>query len=205
MLENFLSCSHTKALCDKDFTEWHRGIPYYGFWAIMIDQADCQSYVSHAQSYLSHFLLPGYQRQAHITLNACGLIAETHFSKAHLQKQMDQLHQLDLSPFTLSLKHIDSFSTAPYLSIYDKHESLSKLHLQLSEVACDSKPKYYQPHITLGLYRDAFRSKDVANHIALFAHEKNIDIKVKAIQFCRYRTNQVQGPIEVIKNINLTA
>jgi hypothetical protein len=86
MLDDFLS----------NFEEWHLGIPYYGFWAIVIEQPEYLSLISKAQNHLQHFFLPNYSRQAHITLNVCGLMSEDHFSNAALDDQISIIEEMKL-------------------------------------------------------------------------------------------------------------
>lgn len=49
-----------------DFKEWHKGIPYYGFWALEINSEQLLSQVSNAQNQLAPWLHSGYQRQPHL-------------------------------------------------------------------------------------------------------------------------------------------
>ena len=203
MLDDFLSHTHTDALCDKNFEEWHLGIPYYGFWAILIDQPEYLSLISKAQNHLQHFFLPNYSRQAHITLNACGLMSEDHFSNVDLANQISNIEEMKLSAFEVSLSHIDSFTTAAYLSVSDTCRSLCKINQALSLIAHDSTPTIYQPHITLGLYREKFESKCVAKEIRKFGRVELPSMLVKEVHFCRYETSNIQGPIEVLKSIKL--
>lgn len=203
MLSNFLSHSHTEALVDKNFEEWHRGIPYFGFWAIMIEQPEALALISKAQEHLQHFFLPHYSRQPHITLNACGLMSPDHFSQTKLDLQISMLKAMSLKPFEISLSHIDSFTTAAYLKVSDSNRSLSKINEALSTISSDSKPAFYQPHITLGLYRKKYESKFVAEKIMKLGQIKPQALLVSEVQFCRYETANIQGPIEIIKAIKL--
>ena len=204
MLRNFLSYSYTDALIDKNFEEWHQGIPYYGFWAIMIEVPEHLNLITRAQNHLQDFFLPNYSRQAHITLNACGLMSEKFFSKAVLAKQIHAIKSMKLSPFEISLSHIDSFTTAAYIKISDSGNSLNKLNRILGDIATDSKPISYEPHITLGLYRNKFDTKMVSGIINQFETFKLPAITIKEIQFCRYETAHIQGPIEVMERVQFS-
>jgi 2'-5' RNA ligase len=201
MLENFLSNTHTDALIDKDFKEWHLGIPYYGFWAIVIEKQDYLARISQAQKYLQQFFLPGYARQPHITLHACGLMSEAYFSNSLLNEQIELFKSLNISDFEILLGHIDSFTTAPFFHINDASHTLRKINAAFSHISSDSKPDCYQPHITLGLYREKFKSKLVANEIKKFNQVESLPFQVSEIHFCRYETANIQGPIEIIKRI----
>ena len=74
MLNDFLALPYTEAICDKNFAEWHQGIPYYGFWAIIVDHPEHLALINRAQDHLKEFFLSRYLRQPHITLSACGLL-----------------------------------------------------------------------------------------------------------------------------------
>ncbi len=37
MYEAFLTTPKTIPQCDRDFVEWHGGVSYYGFWAVVVD------------------------------------------------------------------------------------------------------------------------------------------------------------------------
>ncbi len=203
MFENFLAHSHTDALFDKDFQEWHHGIPYYGFWAILIEDKNSLGQVSNAQKQLQHFFLPGYSRQAHITLNAGGLMSEAYFSKTKLAQQISLIQSIGLSPFEISLGHIDSFTTAAYISVIDSSNTLLKINEALSFIASDAKPDMFQPHVTLGLYRDRFESTEIAKEVMKLEDIKTSAFEISEIQFCRYETKNIQGPIEVIQRFKL--
>lgn len=204
MLSNFLSHSYTDALIDKNFAEWHLGIPYYGFWAIMIEAPEHLNLIAKAQHHLQNFFLPNYSRQAHITLNACGLMSERFFSKHDLDKQIRAIESMNLSPFNISLSHIDSFTTAAYINISDNCNSLNKLNQVLSNTANDSNPIRYEPHITLGLYRKKFATKMVSEKIQQFEAFTLPAITIREIQFCRYETAFIQGPVEIMERIQFS-
>lgn len=203
MYKEFLSQLYTDKLCDKDFREWHRGIAYYGFWAVLIEDKQWGSHIVKIQDYLKDYFLPDYARQAHITLNTCGLLSDNFFSKALLDQQVQAIKCSAIKPFEICAQELNSFSTAAYLNVSSSNQSLEKLNTLLQNICSDSPAFSYLPHITLGLYRDHFSTQKLVQKFSEIDDNKLPNINIKAIQFCRYQTSKVQGPIEVIKNITL--
>lgn len=58
----------------RDFADWHRGRRQYALWAI--DMRFDGAIVA-MRKHLAAYLLPGYARQAHITLSVCGFPGTT--------------------------------------------------------------------------------------------------------------------------------
>lgn len=200
----FLSHTCTYAAKDQDFTEWHHGIPYYGFWAVLITEPSWLNIIKQAQSHLSPFLLPAYARQVHITISASGLLDKQFFTRQDYLKQIQALHDANLSTFSIAATRLNSFQGAPYLSISDSDQQLVKLRSLLGAVTKDDEPLKYRPHITLGFYRDAFSTKAIEAELKKCRIPALPTIYVKQIAFCRYQTKSIQGPIEVISAFQLS-
>lgn len=202
-LSDFISQTKTDALVDENFSDWHRGIPFYGFWAIIIRNKQWLTFIQETQAELSHYFLPGYARQAHITLNACGLLDERHFSKAKLEAQCAALDKKVLSHFPISLGSVNSFSTAAYISIADPQGHLDQINTVLQKIATDSAPLKYTAHLTLGLYRDHFNTRELASKLSRITVPTLPPIQVTEIQFCKYQTQSIQGKIQALFSMPL--
>ena len=205
-MDDFLKSLATHKQCEKAFPDWHKGISHYGFWAVEIHEPSWLSLIKEAQIYLHKYAYPNYLRAPHITISACGLIDENHFSTLRLTQQSNALKQLNISPFTLTLGPLDSFTTAMYLGIEDKSDSLYKIREHLNAVTTDHPTEIYYPHVTLGLYRDNFSTREIAKEIQSFrlqASQNLTSIEVTELVFCRYETKVLQGPFEVERRIKL--
>lgn len=196
MYSEFLKHEKTFAACDKNLHTWHQGIPWYGFWAVLISQEDWLESLQSAREYLQEFLLPGYTRQAHITISASGLLSEQHFSQKDYQQQKQRLLQTKPKEFYLHSAHLNSFLSAPYLSIEDPQNQLLKLRSLLGNIKADDEPAVYHPHITLGLYRDSFPSQQITQKLKAFKLPELSVLRVKEIVYCRYRTDKLQDAFE---------
>ena len=186
-----------------DFKEWHKGIPYYGFWALEIDSEKVLSEIFNAQSQLTPILHAGYQRQPHITLLACGLMDENYFSAATLTKQINELKELNIDCFDLNFLTFNSFSTCPYLAL-EKPPILDQIRQGLMRYQAEDSPCEYTPHITLGFYNDVYEKSDIESKLRTL--EKTLALTtqtVSSIVFARYNTSDLQGPYEVLERICL--
>jgi len=203
MLDEFLKSATTHKQCSQAFSGWHKGISHYGFWAVEIIDPDWLYLIRNAQIYLQDYAYPNYLRAPHITLTACGLMDEAYFSKSHLAEQVSTLQQLDIPSFEISLGQLNSFTTAMYFSINDPSHSLSKIRTHLNDIAVDNPSEFYHPHITLGMYRDNFKTHQVVNKIRNFKQKAQLTIKVTDLVFCSYETNTLQGPFNIMRRIKL--
>jgi 2'-5' RNA ligase len=204
--DDFLQQLTTTAHHDRDFNEWHGGVEHYGFWAICIASKPWQNLYKDAREHIQGLVLKDYLRQAHITVSSCGLLAPQHFSKQQFKLQHQALLSADLSGFTLSAGPLNSFAGSPYISIGDPKGGLAQLRQVLHTIITEDSPAiHYSPHITLGLYADAFHCPLVVECLKRFQQHDIADLYVDQICFCRYNTDSIQGRFEVIERIALTA
>jgi len=196
----------------RDFRQWHRGVPHYGFWCLMIDDPAWQNAVALAQTHMAGFLHPGYRRQPHVTLFSCGLLAEDFFSEEMFARQMNALAEarlapspLGLTPFQLMLPgHLDSFASAPHLPVADPGGGLAKIRACLAAISPeDSPPASYHPHITLGFYRRHFAIDRLAAHLRAFRLQ-SMPWAARRLCFCRFATADTQGPLETLACLYLS-
>lgn len=207
MHNTFLSNSRTIPCVNRDFAEWHQGISQYGFWTIVIHDADWLELWKKAHLHVKPFIHPDYQRVPHVTIAACGLIHPDYFSEEQLRRQSRLLEEAKIAPFYLSISSsLDSFTTAPVLMIEDASGTLGQIREHLRSVAKDddAAPEY-RPHITLGLYRDAFDTREVFRCLGDFVHPATNLLLVTELSFCVYETQHIQGCLETMEHIHLDA
>ena len=189
----------------RDFVEWHQGIKHYGFWAIEITDPLCLATLKHCQQHLADKLHPNYLRQPHITLSACGLIDEQHFDSQRLQQQIHALTVANFKPFNLNLSQVDSFTTAPYLTIEDPTASLQQIRQCLQSISAGQEASEYVAHVTLGFYQQAYKTANILEQLlaASTLYCQGTEFKVNEIVFARYNTDEIQGRYQVLHRISL--
>lgn len=203
MYEEFLAARKTVPYANRDFSEWHRGVSHYGFWAAIVDGDEWIELFEVASAYVEPYIHSGYRRSPHITITACGLLSQEYFSAQLLDCQLAALSGALISPFTLKNRHLNSFVSAPYISIEDPSGALNQIRRHLMPFSKEDNPAEYQPHITLGLYRDAFYTRQVVDHFKGFPCMPTCKMLVNEIAFCVYETNDIQGPIMILERVAL--
>jgi 2'-5' RNA ligase len=201
--QDFINTDETIAWDDIDFYDWHCGIECYGFWALIIDNSEWLTVVNEAAIYLSPYVHKEYRRQPHVSIIAGGLMSEQYYSPAIIDKHKQILLNATMSSFSISLVGLDSFTSAPYLKIADDDGGLDRLRNQLLATASEDNVENYQPHITLGLYKGEFSTIALSETINAFNMTTVKPHVVTEVKFCSYQTNDIQGRITVLDNIEL--
>ncbi|MCH7339903.1 2'-5' RNA ligase family protein [Acinetobacter higginsii] len=192
----------------RDYPEWHLGRSDYGLWYIEIDQPELIQYLDEIQAQFSGLLLPAQQRQYHITLFVCGFLQpavkqyDDDFQIQQLQQQIKLIEALQLKPFELEITHIDSFSSALFLQIKDQQGVLTQIRQQFAYVSEEIAALEYCPHITLGLYGEAWPSDRVLQRIQQLP-PRTIKIQVKKLTFGYYKAQILQGLLYPYQQIEL--
>lgn len=205
MYTNFLLSPKTVPCIDRDFYEWHNGIPYYGFWAVVVNDPDWIELYNSARIHVKQFVHLGYERLPHITITACGLLDCHHFSAEHFREQWRILNEMTISPFYLTIGSMNSFSSAPYLTVEDPEGVLKQIRDHLMVISKEDTPVEYQPHITLGLYEYALDTNEVADYLARFKYASIKPMLVNELDFCAYKTKEIQGPFKILKRVRLNS
>ncbi|USA45009.1 2'-5' RNA ligase family protein [Acinetobacter sp. C26M] len=192
----------------RDYPEWHLGRSDYGLWYIEIDQPELIHYLDEIQAQFSGLLLPAHQRQYHITLFVCGFLQpavkqyDDDFQIQQLQQQIKLIEALQLIPFELEITQIDSFNSALFLHIQDQQGVLAQIRQQFAHVSEEIAALEYCPHITLGLYREAWPSDRVLQRIQQLSI-KTMKIQVKKLTFGYYKAQILQGLLYPYRQIEL--
>ena len=194
LLDFFAAADQTVANVEKDFISWHHGQPYYYFWAVMIDDPSWLTCIQKAQKIVSPFVLPGYQRQPHITILPLGFNID-------LARWSQAIQSLPLpNDLELTATALSSFTTCPILEVKEKNKSLHRIRRCLSKVQYDSNMRSpiddYASHLTLGLYDKAYDTAEVSKTLSTDLPLPP-SLKIDQLVLARYRTNEIQGPIEI--------
>lgn len=187
----------------RDFPEWHRGIARYGFWAVRVECPQWQALFEAGRRHVAGYVHGNYVRQPHITIAAAGLLDEAHLSQTLRRRQIDAVRAMSESAFELEAGPLDSFTSSPHIVVDDPSGALSRLRAGLHAVRRDDPAPVYRPHLTVGLYREAFALCDVHRHLAAFHAPPPAPLRVREVSFCAYLTHELQGRFEVLDTIPL--
>ena len=182
----------------RDFPEWHLGRPHYLLWALDVDLEPVRRRVAAAQQHLSARLLAGYLRQPHITISLCGFPSAApcqldDFGTEALQQQIDALHLLRPEPFAIEIGALDGFSSAPYLSVADSDGQIERLRASLDVCPHPLARNDYRPHVTIGLYADAWPLAKIQTELASFAAGAPLRVEVSRLSLFAYASTEIGG------------
>ena len=189
----------TIAAENRDFPEWHHGRESYAVWVLRAKNEAIQKKFKAAREHLADFLLEPYRRQPHITLFVCGFLVDRpqyndDFTPAQLGTQMNALENTNIQPFEIEVSGLNSFVSAPYLEVHDPAGGIARLRDILSRGAREFRTAPYTPHLTVGLYADAFPSENVLSKLAGFSTTP-ISWKVEQIALATYQANEFAGKL----------
>ena len=194
----------------RDFPEWHHGRKSYAVWVLRCDEDQpIQEKFNAAREHLNDYLLGSYHRQPHITLFVCGFLVDKHqynddFTQEQLEAQIQTLGKVETKPFEIEIGDLNSFASAPFLEAHDPEEGISRLRKILSGGAREFRTAPYRPHLTIGLYTDAFPSKRVLERIKTFRNNP-VQVVVKKIALAIYKAEEAAGRLSYEYNHCLKA
>ena len=181
----------------RDFPEWHHGRETYAVWILSVEDNAILDKFKAARKHLDGYLLEPYPRQPHITLFVCGFLVDRpqyndDFTHEQLGAQIQKLENTYVAPFEIEIGGLNSFASAPFLEVHDPQGGISRLREVLSRGAQEFRTAPYRPHLTVGLYADAFPSTQVTKRLAGFSSEP-IRWKVEGITLATYKANEFAG------------
>lgn len=187
----------------RDFSEWHLGRAPFVFWALDVNIPAVRERVGEAEQHMAGLLLDDYRRQSHVTLDLCGFPAEIpehadDFGANFLHRQFAALRLADLSDFEIEIARLGSFSSAPFLSVGDERSHIAALRACLAVDGCHSLFGNYVPHVTVGLYADAWPTKDVQQRLASFRPSATVSCRIERISLMSYSPAEVAGALDLL-------
>jgi 2'-5' RNA ligase len=205
---NFMQLGRTIKNQHRDFHEWHMGRSRYAIWAIDIDTPEICQLVLAAEQHLAGLLLEDYCRKPHITLCVCGFPTDEvkqadDFSASSLETQVSNLSRLNLKPFEIEIDSLASFSSAPFFHIKDPDNNIAALNECLSLGIQSNHNERYIPHITIGLYADAWSSNAVSIRLDSFPKPENLRCSVSQISLMSYSPSEIGGELKTIADYRL--
>jgi 2'-5' RNA ligase len=181
----------------RDYVEWHHGRTIYGLWLIELGAEELYLKVEAAREHLSDFLLKPYHRQPHISIFICGFLADTtsyedDYSAKQLHIQAELLKNAHIKPFVIEVGGLNSFASAPFLEVQDLQDGIKRVRAILSMTAKEAGRSSFTPHVTIGLYSQAFPSRVVTEKISTFQN-KPIRLAIDRLTFATYDAREITG------------
>nr|WP_254797720.1 2'-5' RNA ligase family protein [Pseudomonas aromaticivorans] len=196
------------ACAQRDYPEWHRGRARYGVWTLPVECPQVLARVDRAQQHLGDWLHAGYRRQAHITLFVCGFPAgqaqfDDDFPSERLEAQLTALQRLDTGAFELQIGGLDSFASAPFLSVSDPAGRLQTLRATLAGHSAEIRQSPYHAHLTVGLYACSLPGQTLQARLAAFAEDELLPLPVGELHYSTYAATELFGPLHTERCLDL--
>lgn len=193
--------SHTLGNECRDFVEWHRGRTPYVLWALDLDLPAVRERVARAAGHLGDWLLAGYLRQPHVTLDLCGFPADTaaaadEFSLPALEASCRTLAERAPRPFAIDIGGLGSFCTAPFLEVADTEGGIAALRRALAVDGHNRSKNDYLPHVTVGLYADAWPAVAVNARLRQFFPGPALGCRIESLTLFGYRPQEIGGELQ---------
>lgn len=187
----------------RDFPEWHLGRPAYVLWALEFDTAVLMPHMDAAQRALAPWLLEGYCRQPHITLSLCGFpsAAPVHaddFGPDLLHAQVQALQRAQPAVFEIEVGALDTFSSVPYLTVHEHGAQLAALRACLVKADFQGVADSYVPHVTVGLYADAWPLAVVQTQLDGCVLPAPVRVPVTGVSLLSYAAAEIGGPLQCL-------
>ncbi len=192
----------------RDFHEWHRGRPHYLLWALDVDTPPLRARLAAAQRALDGLLLDGYRRQPHVTLALCGFpatgpsTATDEFDQRLIAAQLAALQAAAPAPFALEIGGLESFSSAPFLSVHDAGGALATIRRCLHADAPHPQGDYV-PHVTVGLYADVWPTAEVARRFQALAATPRLHCRITRLSLMGYAAADIGGALFTLADYEL--
>jgi len=192
----------------RDFVEWHLGRSPYLFWAVDLDTPVVRQQIDRAVMQLDGLLLGAYRRQPHVTLDVCGFPDDEprypdDFGPEVLHAQCQALRAARLACFEIEIGGLASFSSAPYLEVADHGGGLAAVRKCLAVDGANRLTGAFTPHLTVGLYADAWPAAMVHSRLASFAAGEPLRCQIERISLMSYAPSEIGGPLRRVGSFHL--
>lgn len=184
----------------RDYPEWHRGRQRYGVWTLPVDCPRVLARLTRARTHLGAWLHADYRRQAHVTLFVCGFPAgqarfDDDFPADRLAAQLDALRRLDARPFELHIGGLDSYASAPFLTVDDPDQRLEPLRAALAGHSAEIRQSPFHAHLTVGLYARTVAGAGLQQRLGGFTDSEPLALPVRELHYSTYAAAELSGPL----------
>lgn len=201
--EGLFEGRHTLRNVRRDFPEWHLGRSPYVFWGLDVDFPEVRERVGRAGAHLFGLLLDGYCRQPHVTLDLCGFPSRQpehpdDFGSEMVHTQSSALRAAGVPAFEIEVGGLASFSSAPFLKVRDFGGHVAALRECLAIDGQHRLAGSYVPHVTVGLYADAWPTEEVAARLTDFVAGEPVRCRIERVSLMSYVPSEVGGHLSCL-------
>ena len=150
--------------------DWRRGRLRYAVWALRVEDAAVIARMAEVAGRLGDALVPVAPAQAHVTVWVCGFPAATPVFDDDVHEQVLAAQRVAAAGMPrprLLVGAPNAFATCAFLEVHDPHGDLAALRAALAVPnAREVRFAAYQPHVTVGRFRDSRPAAPIARALA---------------------------------------
>jgi len=198
----------TVASMHKDFVDWRKGRSRYAIWAMDVDTPSLCTATTRIRQHLEDYLLPGYDRQPHITLSICGFPAHTcrfddDYTPAIFRKQINCLELARIRPFTIEIGAPETFTSAAYFSVRDDEGGIARVRQALGNGGPGEQGFTYIPHLSFGHYRGQFSVAEVTQRLRSCPDLPCDQLNIRRLVLMTYDASVISGTLTSLCEFDL--
>lgn len=202
--------THTMRNVCRDFPEWHLGRSPYVFWALDVDFVEVTARVRRAAQHLGGLLVDGYCRQPHVTLDLCGFPSVAperadEFAADMLDRQCSALSAAAVPVFDIEVGGLASFASAPFFRVDDHGGQIAAVRQCLAVDGRHRLAGDYVPHVTVGLYADAWPVEAIALRFGSYVAGEPLRCRIGRISLMSYVPSLIGGALTCVADFELAS
>ena len=189
--DHFCSSPHLLGPTPGHRAAWAAGRPAYAVWAIRLTSPALRDRVRRVQAALPASIRPTDPADLHITVWVAG------FPTLDAPERDDDIRAVDLarqgdalarcSGLRLHIGGANSFTTAPFLEVFDPDDGLADLRGALTRCGPpELRFAAYQPHVTLGTARMDAPTAPVVKALTAYRRAPLIEVGVRRVEQLRF-------------------
>lgn len=187
--------------------DWAAGRPQYAVWAIRIHAPAVQKRVLELQAGLTSWTRPVPAHDLHVTTWVAGFpsTAPQRDDDIHEQALAAQVRALHgQSSFRLAIGGANSFTTAPFLEVYDLDGGLARVRTVLEQQGPrELRFAPYVPHVTLGTVTADHPVAPLRTFIEPHRQLAPIEVQVRCIEQLRFDAAQPGARLHTHHTVHL--
>jgi hypothetical protein len=166
----FCALEHTLGPSGDAIERWRRGRERYAVWALRLTDPVVIARMEAVAGGLAGAIVPVKPQDTHVTAWVCGFPAavprlDDDVAEAIIAAQRRAVERLRRPRLLVGVPN--AFATCAFLEVHDPHGDLAALRATLAVPgAAEVRFARYQPHVTVGRFRDTRRAAPLARALA---------------------------------------
>lgn len=115
-----------------------------------------------------------------------------------LQRQRDRLR---FPGFSIEVGAANSFSSAPFLEVWDVGGGIARVRSQLAGEGSEQRFAAYQPHLTIGTYRRSEAAAPVRAVLQRWREAPRVQVGVSSVELVTFDATRAGSALETVFSV----